>query len=160
RDGGIHLMENLEGDGYVFGQGGDGNDRIYGSANGDVLIGGNGNNLLVGAGGNDILVSYGMADATAEPEKQCDVLMGGDGDDMLIALGDSAVSSPVHMYGGSGSDTFVIAPLSNSRLQEVYGDDSTEKAAGFHRDVVIHDFVIGEDKIDLSWLRVKGEGGE
>src|SRR5690606_20828060 len=31
RDGGIHLMENLEGDGYVFGQGGDGNDRIYGS---------------------------------------------------------------------------------------------------------------------------------
>jgi len=47
----------------------------------------------------------------------------------------------VELHGGAGEDVFVVAPQ-----------------AGFDRNVTIEDFVIGEDKIDLSWLRVNDGG--
>lgn len=89
-----------------------------------------GDDWLDGGSGNDTLVSVSGQDT----------LSGGDGNDLLVVFGDGAHAGTGHevqLYGGLGEDVFAIAPL-----------------AGFDRDVTLHDFVIGQDRIDLSWLRV------
>ena len=114
--------------------GGSGDERISGGAGDDVLFGFDGNDVLLGNHGNDTLVSIGGKDT----------LIGGAGEDTLVVFGDNASGdgSTADLYGGEGSDVFVIAPQS-----------------GFARDVTIHDFVIGEDKLDLSWLRMPEGSG-
>lgn len=114
--------------------GGSGDERISGGAGDDVLFGFDRNDVLLGNDGNDTLVSIGGKDT----------LIGGAGEDTLVVFGDNASGddSTADLYGGEGSDVFVIAPRS-----------------GFARDVTIHDFVIGEDKLDLSWLRMPEGSG-
>src|SRR5690606_18102240 len=107
-----------------------GDEHIVGGAGNDTVFSYDGDDWLDGGSGNDTLLSIGGHDA----------LVGGDGDDTLVVLGDAVsagAGNQVELFGGAGRDVFVIAP------QE-----------GFDRDVNIHDFVIGEDKIDLSWLRI------
>ncbi|WP_129782201.1 tandem-95 repeat protein [Peristeroidobacter soli] len=107
-----------------------GDERLVGGAGNDTLFGHSGNDILVGGGGDDVLSTVGGYDT----------LIGGDGDDLLVVFGNGESSGPgsgAELYGGLGHDVFMVAPQS-----------------GFSRDVVILDFVIGEDKIDLSWLRV------
>ncbi|MEJ0040526.1 MAG: tandem-95 repeat protein [Gammaproteobacteria bacterium] len=110
-----------------------GDDRIVAGAGDDTLFGYDGHNVLLGNDGNDTLVSNAGQDT----------LIGGAGNDKLVVFGDGASGndSTVDLHGGTGNDVFVIAPQT-----------------GFDRDVSIHDFVIGEDKIDLSWLRVQDGG--
>lgn len=151
---GIHVLDyGMDTCGTWTVQAGAGNESVFGSSGNDVLYGGDGNNLLVGGAGNDYLISYGAADhSTQQPG---DVLLGGEGDDILVVLGDSSTGEgPVHLYGGSGHDIFAVAPVSAADL-DCYG---LPQEAGFNRDVTIHDFVIGEDRIDLSWLYVSNEG--
>lgn len=111
-----------------------GNERITGGAGHDTLFSHDGDDWLDGGSGNDTLLTIGGHDT----------LIGGNGDDTLVVFGDAVSAgqgNQVELYGGAGRDVFMIAPQ-----------------AQFDRDVNIHDFVIGDDKIDLSWLRVM-EGG-
>jgi len=110
-----------------------GDDHIVGGAGEDTLFGYDGTDVLVGGDGDDTLVSNSGTDE----------LIGGEGNDMLVVFGDAAsgAGTAVELHGGAGEDVFVVAPQ-----------------AGFDRNVTIEDFVIGEDKIDLSWLRVNDGG--
>jgi Ca2+-binding RTX toxin-like protein len=105
------------GDGWDLLDGGDGDDELLGGPGGDVIRGGSGNDLLFGFGYRfDIDLSF---------EDAPNLLIGGAGDDFLISelagdtlvggLGDDTLSvrfSPADdetsMFGGSGSDLFVI----------------------------------------------------
>lgn len=74
--------------------GGEGNDRITGSAYADYLGGGNGNDILFGGGGNDVL----------EGGKGADQMFGEAGNDKLLAK-DGARDI---LNGGAGKDTGVV----------------------------------------------------
>ena len=120
--------------------GGAGDDYIVGGSGDDTLFGHDGNDTLVGGSGNDILVS----------NSGNDTLIGGAGNDVLVALGDPASGdgTRVDMHGGAGEDVFVIAaghPMGGTEVT-------------IHKDVTIHDFVIGEDRIDLSRMFVNDDG--
>src|SRR5690606_32370812 len=114
-------------------------DHLVGGAGNDILLGHDGNDVLVGGAGEDWLISNSGQDT----------LIGGDGNDVLMALGDPAAGpeARVEMYGGAGEDVFVIAP----GIPVMSQNQDAEK---IHKDVVIHDFVIGEDRIDLSRMYV------
>ena len=73
------------------GDGGNGDDTIYGTDNEDTINGGTGQDTLFGCGGND----------TLNGEEGVDTLDGGDGDDILI--GDNGGDT---LTGGPGADTF------------------------------------------------------
>lgn len=79
-------------DGRVTVDGGDGMDRIHGSAFGDVLKGGNGADRLLGLGGNDTL-SGGSGNDDLQGGIDDDRLDGGAGDDNLT--------------GGAGADIYI-----------------------------------------------------
>lgn len=97
-----------------------GNDSLFGDQGDDRLLGGAGNDTLVGDEGDDVL----------KGELGNDTLLGGNGDDTLVGgYGRDA------LYGGSGEDVFVFTNIKHST--------STALDA-------IYDFVIGDDKIDLS----------
>jgi serralysin len=113
--------------------GGDGDDLIFGGAGRDVLYGDDGDDILRGGSskdklnggtGNDVLVG-GQAD---------DRLSGGDGNDVLIGGFGTDV-----MTGGNGKDVFVF----NRKADSLRGNPSDS----------ITDFVIGEDRVDLSGLQ-------
>lgn len=68
--------------------GGAGDDLVRGGAGNDVVSGGIGNNVVMGDGGDDILI----------------------GSTTLVSEGDELLSPEYDiMFGGSGSDTFVLA---------------------------------------------------
>lgn len=71
----------------------DGADTLQGSAAAEVIRGGAGDDVISGGGA---------------PSGQVDVLEGGSGDDQI------AVDSEVVASGGSGADTFVVAPPATS----------------------------------------------
>ncbi len=109
-------------------------ENAVGSVNDDVLCGSRGDNVLDGLGGNDRLFG-GAGD---------DTLLGNVGDDLLVGgLGSDALE------GGAGSDTFDFNSVA---------DLSTDPA----NTDVIRDFVVGEDRIDLSGIdadvAVEGDG--
>ena len=100
-----------------------GNDVINGLGGNDRLTGGLGNDTLNGGDGNDTLIGGDGKD----------ILNGGNGDDILIGGDDMDT-----MTGGAGKDIFRF---------EVKGDSLTSSS----RDVIA-DFVVGQDKIDLSGI--------
>lgn len=122
---------------------------LHGGVLDDYLVGGAGNDTLFGHDGSDVLVG-GAGDDMLVSNSGSDTLIGGAGNDVLVALGDPAAGedSTVDMHGGAGEDVFVIAP---GRM--IGGSEVT-----IHKDVTIHDFVIGEDRIDLSRMFVNDEG--
>jgi Ca2+-binding RTX toxin-like protein len=109
-------------------------NRLTGGTGNDTLFGHDGQDWLNGGSGEDTLLTIaGM-----------DTLIGGEGDDKLIVSGDNAGTGDTHaatLLGGAGNDVFMVAPQT-----------------GFDRPVSVADFVIGEDRIDLSWLRVSDAG--
>jgi Ca2+-binding RTX toxin-like protein len=114
--------------------GGAGNDRLFAANSGQRLSGGAGDDVLVGGIGPDTLVSTVRSSATTGR-----TLIGGGGDDTFQIGGDSAsAGSRVVAHGGSGRDRFQLDP-----------------AEGFDVNLAIRDLRPGEDRIDLSALRVR-----
>jgi serralysin len=102
--------------------GGDKNDNsLFGGDGNDTLIGRKGSDILDGKAGNDILI--GVAPNAAAPGQ-------GEIDELI---------------GGSGYDTFVLGDSA-----KVYYDDQNNGSAGLDDYGLIKDFVLGEDRIQLS----------
>jgi hypothetical protein len=105
---------------------------LFATNAGQQLSSGGGGDVLVGGTGADALSIYGYSAAERE-------LVGGDGEDTLRIGGQSAISGArVRAHGGSGRDRFQILPEN-----------------GFDLDIVIKDLRPGEDRVDLSALRVR-----
>ena len=89
--------KNYMGADNFYGDGGYGNDTIWGNNGNDTLIGGYGNDYLYGWYGNDTL--YGGSGN--------DYLSGGDGTDRLDGYATTGTEYDT-LSGGAGSDTFVL----------------------------------------------------
>ncbi|CAD0186984.1 Cyclolysin [Ruegeria sp. THAF57] len=97
-------------------------ETAHGTDSWDYMIGGDGNDLtnLYGGGGDDYLVGGGASFTTLDGGDGNDILMirkgalitnayGGDGDDVLILDADQQMQAGfASLFGGEGSDTFVI----------------------------------------------------
>lgn len=105
------------------------NDSLTGGDGNDTITGGLGSDTLNGGAGNDILT--GVSPTSRTPGKgEIDELIGGTGDD-TFALGNSA---------------------------KAYYDDSVRNNEGLGDYGLIKDFVLGEDKIQLSGRKSYGIG--
>lgn len=114
--------------------GGSGDDQLSGGSGDDVLHGGSGDDRLLGGSGDDQL-SGGSGDDALEGGSGDDRLSGGSGDDMLNGgSGDDVLD------GGSGDDI----------LTGGSGDDIFVFGGGDH----VTDFVMGQDRLDLSAMGV------
>ncbi|MBW7055080.1 M10 family metallopeptidase C-terminal domain-containing protein [Paracoccus bogoriensis] len=139
-------------------EGGIGNDRIFGGAGNDRLFGGPGEDRILGGPGHDLLMG-GLGNDTLEGGPGRDTLRGGPGNDLLRGqMGDDLLD------GGDGNDTLVGGPGSDTliggRGRDIFRvldrNDSRVDAPD-----LIRDFTRGEDRLDLSFLRVSyvGQGG-
>jgi len=134
--------------------GDDGSDTIYGEGYHDTISGGNGSDLIYGDFGNDKyspsswsinsylsgnLPKFTAANVVGKPTGN-DYLVGGSGRDTIYGEnGNDTIEGGAgddRLFGGAGRDVFLF------------------KSAQMGRDV-IHDFVSGEDKIDLSHSGIK-----
>ena len=89
-------------------------DILYGDDGNDTVIGGTGNDILYGGAGDDYIdggapVNQGAGD---------DVFYGGDGNDTIVThasgSGGGGIVGGVQMYGGHGSDLFVVFEDANA----------------------------------------------
>ena len=122
------------------GNGGAGDQVIFGSGGNNNLDGGGGDDIILGRGGSDV-IDGGAGDDTINAGSGDDTITGGDGDDTIKGgSGDDTITGGAGddvVKGGSGDDVFV------------YGLD--------HGTDTISDFTDGEDLIDLS--RISGITG-
>lgn len=103
---------------------------FHGQAGNDTVTGVGGTDRIHGDANNDLLHGKGGGDT----------LFGGSGDDRLF--GDAGAD---HLHGGGGDDTFVL----------VTGD----VAGNGKQTDVVHDFVDGEDRLDVGDLAWDGRRG-
>jgi Ca2+-binding RTX toxin-like protein len=99
----LDSLSSLRGIGY----GGDGNDRLIGTANSDSLYGGNGNDQILGGVGDDVL-SGDDGDDVLDGQAGMDRIDGGVGTDQLFGgEGDDVIfggEGNDEMHGGDGND--------------------------------------------------------
>lgn len=130
--GGDDLLDGGDGDDVLHGEADD--DELSGGTGADQLHGGDGNDGLDGGAGNDFL--YGDAGA--------DILSGGAGRDLLFGgLGNDILAGgdgTDYLTGGAGADLFVA---------EIGIGEQAARSGPLSVDVIF-DFVVGEDKIDIS----------
>lgn len=130
--------------------GGEGADRLLGGMGNETLHGDSGNDLMLGEGGNDLLIG-GEGDDTLDGVWEDDTLFGGDGNDLL--LGGHGAD---RLEGGRGSDTLRGGTdrdvLIGGEGTDVFIFDPGDSASG-GEDVIV-DFSPGQDRIDLSALKV------
>ncbi|WP_161907465.1 M10 family metallopeptidase [Pseudomonas sp. L13] len=105
-------------------------ENASGGSGNDIIIGNNANNYIAGHAGNDVI--YGAAGA--------DTLSGGEGNDTFVyrSNADSSLTSL-----GQKPDGSAINSLADIDLSKLIGSIDT-----------ISDFNSGQDKIDLSFLRI------
>ncbi len=108
---GDDTLDGEGGDDYL--DGGAGDDGLNGGAGNDIVHGGTGADKIKGGAGNDVLYGDDGND-TLEGGAGSDTLYGGNGNDLLCGGDLSSVSlhadrSRDVMWGGPGTDTFVIA---------------------------------------------------
>ncbi len=115
---------------------------LTGNALANVITGGDGGDTLGGADGNDTLTG-GLGADVAYGGAGVDKLYGGDDNDLLSG-GDDAD----RLYGEAGADT-LVGGAGNDTLEGGAGADIFVATVGGGVDT-ISDFVVGEDKIDLS----------
>ena len=152
-------------------EGGNGDDRLYGSRDRDLMRGGNGADILVGNDGDDTLAGENGNDRLDGGRGQ-DLLQGGYGADTLECLRGSDT-----LQGGAGNDTLLTAPGGGMHAH-LYGDGGADsfvfrigRGDGWGT-AVIHDFQAGSDRVlfegigdldDLarsgkaSWIRQVGD---
>lgn len=158
---GHDLLMGEQGTDFLYGDAGNdtifawiGNDWLYGGEGNDFLGGDQGDDRLFGYKGNDSLFGWTGND-DIQGEDGDDLLSGEDGNDTLSGgLGADSLHGGVgndliyvdfrdsnHYWGGAGNDTYSI----QSHPAEYYEN-------------LVHDFVKGEDKIDVRALGITGIG--
>ncbi|SDZ77423.1 calcium-binding protein [Rubrimonas cliftonensis] len=149
--------------------GGDGDDRIIGSAFREWLIGGDGDDVLrsgddddrISCGAGDDVALAGDGDDTVFGQSGADTVKaglgddlidGGDGDDVLFAWrGDDSIDGGAgddFIRGGIGDD-LIEGGAGNDRIVAGPGRDVLVFREGFGSDRVI-DFRVGSDLLDFS----------
>ena len=130
--GGSDSLDGNEGNDTI--KGGHGNDFLYGGYGIDTLEGGSGFDRLYGGFGEDTLLGGDGPDHLNGDEGD-DLLEGGYGNDRLVAewIRGGADGDDI-LVGGAGADEFAFGP----------GQDSD----------TIRDFSLGNDVIDLRWVRI------
>ena len=120
------------GNGEDYGFGGSGDDTIFGGAGADTLIGDAGNDSLYGGDGPDFID-------------------GGSGDDFIVAGGNSLSTQVDSLWGGEGSDTYVIELGADARTYIVDTD-----VAGDDHDVIR---LLGDARVeDLVFRQIANSG--
>jgi VCBS repeat-containing protein len=118
---GDDLLEGTHGNDYL--SGGNGKDTLNGYCGDDTLIGGNGADILNGGNGNDLL----QGDESDLGGNGKDILNGGAGNDTLNG-GNGAddlrgdIGNDI-LIGGSGPDTFILAPGEGHDTINDYADN-------------------------------------
>lgn len=187
---GNDLIDGREGHDVIFGgagndsisggldrdliSGGEGNDVIFGGSENDTLFGDQGNDRLYGNSGDDFInggsgddqAMGGQGDDTVIGGDGSDLILGEDGDDLLIAGRTSHEGHDVLpaapdidiLHGGNGNDTLFGA---DDQLTYMSGGDGEDvfHGAGAGK-VIIQDFTLGEDRLDLSGLIEEGKSLE
>lgn len=100
--------------------GGGGRDRLFGGVGNDRMFGGTGSDQLFGAAGDDLLNGWSSANAVPANPGRSTI-------DILV--------------GGAGRDTFVVGTAYNDGIPSTIGNRDYAR---------ISDFVIGQDRIQLS----------
>lgn len=165
-DNGADTIKGGLGDDYAFG--GDGNDTISGGDGNDELIGGTGSDTINGDDGNDVIKGWAGND-TLWGSAGNDTLRGNAGDDTLGGGQDndwlSGGGGADTLRGGGGKD-FIWGGEDRDDMWGDYtggggtavdtfhfraGDMIDLAASGWNSAVldVIHDFNIGQDKIEF-----------
>ena len=130
--------------------GGDGDDRLTGTAGRDLIDGGLGDDRLSGGAGNDVMFGdrdlYLIETAPGMPST-ADRLDGGRGDDILIGGADNDV-----LTGGAGRDVFI--GRSGGSLDLAFGPDYLPPGED-----LVTDFVKGEDRLALTEENLYGDSG-
>jgi Ca2+-binding RTX toxin-like protein len=115
------LLEGTHGNDYL--SGGNGKDTLNGYGGDDTLVGGNGADILNGGNGNDLL----QGDESDLGGNGKDILNGGAGNDTLNG-GNGAddlrgdIGNDI-LIGGSGPDTFILAPGEGHDTINDYADN-------------------------------------
>jgi Ca2+-binding RTX toxin-like protein len=115
-----------------------GNDSLDAGAGNDIVDGGAGNDSLLGGLGNDSLLG-GLGN---------DSLLGGLGNDTLTGcfFGANGGRSEIDtLSGGAGNDVFQLGWASGR-----FYDDGNAKNSGRNDYVLITDFTVGQDKLQLD----------
>lgn len=132
----------------LFLDGGEGNDKIYGSAGDDILLGGDGNDAVIGGGGRDIaLLGAGNDTFTWNPGDGNDVVEGQDGIDVLVFNGSDA-SETVNLLA-VGSRLFVVRDVGNVTM-DVAGTERVDFAAKGGADNVVVGDLTGTGVTDVN----------
>ena len=161
-----------------------GNDALDGGAGNDTLSGGTGTDTLIGGLGNDIYVTDGGDTITEASNGGTDTVqssvthtlalnvenltltgsaaINGTGNTLNnVIMGNSAVNT---LNGGTGTDT-LVGGAGNDNLTGGSGNDTfvfntvTESGTTATASDVITDFVIGQDKINLSVIDAFASSG-
>ena len=154
-------------DDVIDGQGGDdelmggfGDDILRGGDGDDVLDGGYGSDVLEGGAGNDLLIARSDAgeqrigqlaiDAVTRPDPDGEV----DADlQKLSAYADEPLVGDDVLIGGEGSDTFLIAPQIDAKLdiiqQHIQSDGTINWAGVAGENDELHDHWVDSTGIDI-----------
>jgi Ca2+-binding RTX toxin-like protein len=117
-------------------EGGDGNDRLFGTAALDDIFAGNGNNIIYGNGGNDRITS-GSGNDQIFTGNGNDIINAGDGHNVIYANGGNdritTGRGNDRIFAGSGDDT-ILTGAGNDLIYANGGNDRID--AGTGRDTV------------------------
>ncbi|MBY8976835.1 hypothetical protein KHP62_13510 [Rhodobacteraceae bacterium NNCM2] len=177
---GNDLIAAMGGDDIARGNGGDdeiyggyGDDQIFGGIGNDVLDGGRGSDILFGGDGDDLLIGRSDAGeqrigqlATGNPTRDDPDNEVNDELQKLKGYENQPLTADDIMFGGAGSDTFLISPQINAKLEIIEKHTRTDGSinwagvAGENNELhdhwvdafgidVIGDYVAGEDQIAI-----------